>query len=767
MAEIQPGSGQVLEVEDFGKGKEGDVKRWKTELLLARKGPRKIWKKRYDEIVRRYRDERSSAENEIIEGAGKGFNSLWSNVRTTAPAIYARPPKVLVERRHRDGSLIARAACVILQRALMYQMSLKGGQFHRMMKACRLDFQLGAEADSRVRYEQSSDYHGGGDLSGPLRRMEVPDGIEAYENVVNERICWDYQHPDDILYSAGRNWEEVKWVAYRSHMTRRQVRRSAVFGDRADYIAKTMPFKAKPYGMSDDEAERPENGALMQAQIWAIFAKEERKIIYLCEDWDEILATVDDPSSLEDFFPSPAPARDTVTNDTMAPVPSYTEYKGQAQELDDLTRRASLILDAVRVSGVYDGAHEELRQLLDGGHENKLLPVTSWAEFAEKGGLDAAVDFLPIEQYAKVLDVLYRSRVIAKQDLDQMSGVFDVMRGQSNPNETLGAQKLKSGYSDMRSSEPKEEMARFARDNLAIGGELIAEHFSPAALWQMSSFGTWFKDQETGLRAKMQPPGAGQGVPGVGAGAPPPAATMGAPVSPQPANDFLPTAEQVFMQAVSLLRNEKLRGFVISVETDSTIEPDQQIEQARRTEFLTAVSAFLEKSIMAVTQFPQLKGLVGQMLLFGVRGFSVGSDLETAVEVLVQELENQPQEQEKPSPEQIKADAEKQKAQMEAQAKQQEHALRMQEMQAEIQQQQREFAMRLQEMQAEMAARMKELQMAIAEKQMDMQIKRQEAAITAESMERKDAYEQRSLERKAEFEEERAERDMNSGGSDA
>ena len=770
MAEIQPGGGQVAEVADFGKGDAGEVKRWKTELLLARKGPRKIWKKRYDDIVRRYRDESMAAESEVVEGGGKGFNSLWANVRTTAPAIYARPPKVLVERRHRDGSLIARAACTILQRSLAYQMSLKGGQFHRMMKACRLDFQLGAEANSRVRYEQTAGYRDGGDLPGPLRRTDVPDGIQPYENVVGEKICWDYQHPDDILYSAGRNWEEVKWVAYRTDMTRDQVRKSKVFGDRASHIAMNMPFKSKPYGMTDNEADKAENGALMQAQIWAIFSLDERKIVYLCEDWDEVLVTIDDPSSLEDFFPSPAPARDTVTNDTMAPVPSYTEYKSQANEVDELTRRAAVILDAVRVAGAYDGSHEELRQLLDGGLENKLVPVTNFAEFSEKGGLEGAVDFLPIEQYAKTLDVLYRSRVIAKQDLDQMSGVFDVMRGESNPSETLGAQRLKSGYGDMRSSEPKEEMARFARDNLAIGGELIAEHFSEAALWQMSSFGAWFKDQETGLRAKVGLPGAGtQGMPGNEAGAPQPAAP-GAPALPQmqAMNDALPSAEEVFTRAVQLLRDEKLRGFVISVETDSTVEPDQQMEQAKRTEFLGAASQFLEKAIAAAQMEPRLLPLLGQMLLFGVRGFSAGSDLETAFEVFVQELENQAQQpsEEPPSSEQIKAEAEKQKMQMEAQQSQQEHALRMQEMQAELQQQQREFALKMQEMQAELSMRMKEIQMSLAEKRMDMQMKEREHQMEAESAIRKDDHEEKSLERKAEFEERRAQQSLNSGGKE-
>ncbi len=812
MSDINSLSGQVEEKADFGKGEIGDVRRWKTEFALARKDPYRNWKKRYTQIVARYRDEeKESKPGEVVEGTARGFNLLWANIRTMGPAIYARPPKPIVERRHADQSLVSRAACTILERAIDYQMKLYDGQFHEMMKACRLDFQLGGKCDSRIRYEQDRDDDADeSDLIEPLKNLEQESPIWGHENVIDEHICFDYAHPDDILYSAGRNWKEVQWVAYRSFMTRDQIRAFPVWGkERGNEIAMHMPMKSRPQGMSESDAELPENGALLRAQVWAIFSHNDKQIIYFCEDWDELLATVDEPSSLSGFFPSPRPARATFTNDTMMPVPDYTEYRAQAIEVDELSKRASNVLDNIRVAGCYDAAHQELKSLLDGGYENKMIGVSKWGSFAEAGGLEGAVDFMPIEESAKVLQILYQARTVAKQDADQMSGVFDVMRGQTDPNETLGAQQLKAGYSSSRGSEPKDEMARFARDCLAIAGELIAEHFSPKTLWQVSDFGTWYKTSTRGLAqatampaAPVVPPGLsgpGGGRPFLAGGAPPagaalspsmsgpagipippqarspmpapaqattapgqPAAgvtSMGASTSPmgplpgQPSGDpdsgiGLPDAQTLFLAAIKLLRDEKLRGFKIDIETDSTIEPDAQMEKDKRVEFLGAAGKFLAESLPIAQAEPALLPLLGKMLLFGVRGFGVARELETAFELTIQQLENAAAKggNKKPSPEEIKAQAEQQKMAMEAKQAQDEFQMRMREMQAEQAQEQQKFQLEIQKMQMEMQALYTKLGIERESMQMQAQADAQKVHMDGIAAQQKHVNDQRSAE---------------------
>lgn len=836
---------QVERLEDLGKGKEGEIRRWLMELQLARKGHYKRWLKRYKMIVKRYRDEAKSSEGATDEdevSIRTGYNLLWANIRTTGPAIYSRPPKVIVERRHKDESIVARAACVILQRALGYQMRAKNDQFHRAMKAARLDFQLGGWCEIKARYKRVSgdayakkdgDRVEYSDLSTPVRPAP-PDGIKPWENVVDEEICFDLVQAEDFLCTAARTWDEVHWVAFRTHMTRDQVKGQPLFGDdaRRNHLITELPFTSKPDGMADADADKPENGVLMRCPIWAIWDKTSRKIVYLCEGYgEEVIATVDDPSSLEDFFPVPPPAVGTRTNNTVWPVPDYIEYGAQAREVDELTIRADAVLESVRVAGCYDAAHDELKTLLDGGYQNKLLPVSKWGQFTEKGGLEGAVDFLPIEDYAKVLEILVNARMVAKADADQMSGVFDVMRGSADPKEKLGTQKLKAGYGEQRANEPKDELAGFARNSLAIAAEMIAEHFSPASLWQMSDFGNWWKGQERGLKAKAQRPpqipandvgaipGALGGLPGLpaptmpqtpsaygptapgpmpamsgpapgapipsggGIGAPPspPAAPPmpapagappGLPSGPMPGSGApapmppLPSAEEIFTAAVELLKNEKLRGFQITVETDSTIEPDAAMEQQRRTQFLESTTVFMEKALLLGAQLPEAVPLISQMLLFAVRGFGASRELETAFEIFLDRMQekaaNPPPKQ--PSPDEIKAQSEKAKMEADAAAAQRQQEFEMAKMQLEMQLQREKHQLDMEKMQMELQVMQQKLQLMAEEGRMKLELQQQTNAMKVQgeqqkmqmqerSMVRQDAMEERSMARQDEAEE--------------
>jgi uncharacterized membrane protein len=60
------------------------------------------------------------------------------------------------------------------------------------------------------------------------------------------------------------------------------------------------------------------------------------------------------------------------------------------------------------------------------------------------------------------------------------------MRAQTDPRETLGAQRLKSGWGTMRLQRRQREVQRYARDLMRIKAEIIANHFSPETLKLMT-----------------------------------------------------------------------------------------------------------------------------------------------------------------------------------------------------------------------------------------------------------------------------------------
>ena len=132
------------------------------------------------------------------------------------------------------------------------------------------------------------------------------------------------------------------------------------------------------------------------------------------------------------------------------PAPDYVQYQDQAMELDQLTGRIGNLVKALRVAGVYDASAPALQRLLSEDTENVLIPVEQWAVFGEKGGLKGVMDFLPIKEIGETLIGLYEARDRTKQELYEVTGISDIIRGATNPNETLGAQELKGKYAGLR-----------------------------------------------------------------------------------------------------------------------------------------------------------------------------------------------------------------------------------------------------------------------------------------------------------------------------
>jgi hypothetical protein len=150
--------------------------------------------------------------------------------------------------------------------------------------------------------------------------------------------------------------------------------------------------------------------------------------------------------------------------------------------------------------------------------------------------------------------------------------------------------------------------------------------------------------------------------------------------------------EQVttFEKVVELLRSEKTRPFILDIETDSTIQPNEDAEKQRRTEYLTAVGGFINQATPAMQAFPESGAFIAESLKFVASTFRAGRSMDAAIDDLAEKIKQAAGQPKPPSPEQVKAEAEKAKIQaevkkteLEAKAKSDEHEMKMQEMQAE------------------------------------------------------------------------------------
>ena len=100
-----------------------------------------------------------------------------------------------------------------------------------------------------------------------------------------------------------------------------------------------------------------------------------------------------------------------------------------------------------------------------------MVPVQSMASWSERGGFKGLVEWMPIDMVATTLKECIDTRKQILEDIYQITGMSDIIRGMSDPRETATAQQMKGNWGSLRVRDKQKELARFAREQ-AHGHEL-------------------------------------------------------------------------------------------------------------------------------------------------------------------------------------------------------------------------------------------------------------------------------------------------------
>lgn len=606
------------------------------------------WESKVKKILGRYRDDRRSTQDETTR-----FNILWSNVQTLKAATFARLPKPDVSRKFKDRDPIGRVASLLLERALDYEIS-QYDDYRDAMTSCVYDRFLGGRGVAWGRYEPKFKMSS----TIPEDGYQVTEDAEfegSTEILDYECAPCDYVHWRDFGHNVARCWDEVNIVWRKVYMTK------AMLEERFPEMANVIPLDSEPKEMKNASKE----GVDKRALIYEIWDKEKGYAFWMSKTLGKIIDAQEDPLGLEGFFPCPRPMYSTITNDSMIPVPDFTLYQDQARELDILSDRIDGLVKALKVMGVYDATETVLARMFSEGGNTNLFPVKNWMSFAEKNGLSGALDMVDLNPIGQALAQAYQAFEQVKGQVYDITGISDIIRGQSMASETATAQQIKGQYASLRLKAYQGEVEKFATHLLQIKAQIICKHF----------------DAETILKIS--------------------------------AADQLSDADKQYIEpALELLKNEPLRSFRIEVSTDSLVTMDEQQEKQDRMEFLTATSSFIEKIVQASQVAPQIVPISLEMLKFGVTGFKVGRTLEgqidQATEQIKQEMAQKAQQPPPPDPAQMMQQAEMQKFQAQQQMEAQKHQLELQQTQ---QQEQIRQQLEMQKLQAEGEMRWREAQL--------------------------------------------------------
>jgi hypothetical protein len=396
-----------------------------------------------------------------------------------------------------------------------------------------------------------------------------------------------------------------------------------------------------------------------------------------------------------------------VTTTQFLPKSDYDIAADLYRQIDELETRIGLLTDACKLVGVYDSSQDAIKRIFNEGVENDLIPVSNWAQFIEKGGVAGAIQWVPIKEVAEVIGLLTDKQAQKIQQLQQITGMSDVMRGAASARTeriSATADKLETQFGSIRIEALQNEFARWVNDTQALKVEIIAKHYQPYCIIQQSNI--------------MMTPDA-------------------------------PYAEQ----AVALIKDPENAKWRITVRPETLAIADYAQLKQDRSEFLMGLAQFMQSAAPLLQLSPMALPTLMKLLKWFLSGFRGSNEVEGILDQAIIKFEKAPPKQDdKPDPAvqkmqtemQLKAQEHKQKMEQSQQEFAAEQALRQQELQQsqqefiqQLQQQREEHVLEMRKLQQEFTASVREQQAQyifnVAERDHSLKTKKEEVEIKKEN----------------------------------
>jgi hypothetical protein len=678
-------------VEDRKETSKEASDRWGKEISDSKK-----WFKKFHtrgmKVNKAFLDENREGDD-LSESFVTRLNLFHANIVTLLSMLYGRIPKVEVDRRFADADDdVARVAGLMLTRILNTDIETAGEDIASVFRSSLQDRLLPGLGTARVQYQFSEKDEVTEAISDSETDEELAPEVSEPQ-ITDEWVDIVYTHWKDVLWSPCRTYIELRWKAYRSYLTKPKLRARFPKVD----LTKINFSSKGPLGKNKVDTDCiPENS---EAEVWEIWDKDSMKVYWWTEGYGQLLDVKDDILGLEGFWPEPPPMLTNVTTSKYLPKSDYDLARDLYQQIDELESRITLLTEACKCVGVYDASNEGIQRIFNEGVENQLIPVKNWAQFSEKGGLAGVVDWVPLEDVVNTISVLSEQQTAKIQQLYQVTGMNDVMRGAAQTEGTpvsATERKIQANYGSIRIEALQNEFARWVSDTQALKAEIIAKHYQPYCIIQQSNIMSTVDGQNM----------------------------------------------ELVDAAIKLIKDPSKSRWKITVRPETLAIADYAQLKADRVEFMMGLAQFLQSAAPLLEEKPEAMPLLMKMLKWSMAGFKGSSEIEGILDQAIGAMEKQPPQQ-KPDPEAQKAQMEMQKMQGEMQMQREEHQANMQiaqqKGQMEMQQMMMKFQLELKKLEMEMEFKQRELELKMQEMQAQLGMKIETAKVEAEATEQEQA----------------------------
>ncbi len=605
---------------------------WKEELSRAGE-KREAFEKEAEESVKIY----TAAKR--LDDTERRLSVWWYCVETLLPAYCSNMPKVEAQLRKKVGSKLYQLGARAIERATQYALD-EFIDFRKLGVATARTLILTGQAVHWVRYEadigekeieysllrrEDGLYTGEGEpYDREAEILTEENGLVTVREVVpskqDERAVIELLHYKDFREQVARAEHEVTWRARRAWLSKEQA--EAMFGKSS---AKELSYDAVPEDLKKRSDWRKCEG---KAEIWEIACRESGKIYHVSERGEGGLFETSDPVvEFSDGFPCTVVAQ-TISPDSTIPIGDFTEAKDQILEVERLTTRIHAITQAVRANFGYDASlGEKVEELFS--DDLKGIPFKGMNSDERLGN---KIEFLPVDQFIKSLQVLVQARRDALAGLYETLKASDIMRGSSNPIETATAQQLKSNWSSLGFVVRQNNFVDFVSRSIEKLGQVMIEKFGDETLRQIVEGDELLTQAQVDVRA--------------------------------------------WPQFLEELRKEPLRSYRIEIASDSLVAINEEQDRQSRIQVVQAFGTLLGQLTPMIEQMPVVAPYAIELMKFVLRGYKAGKDIEEQTEqilgavVQAAQAKQQAQAQTPPQPGVIEAQSRLQVAQINAQSDQ-------------------------------------------------------------------------------------------------
>ena len=615
----------------------------------------RYWMNELEDAKRRDRDFHKNGEiiKDLYDGVDPDknpFNILFSNTETLSPALYSQLPRPKVKERFADKDTkgftkvnpLNKAVTEASNNMLSYLIdtNIEGYEkFHDAMKEVVLDSLLPGRGVTCIKFD-----------------AKLND-----EKIEWASIVADTKKYNRFLHGFGTKWEKVPWIAYEEYIDEEEAR--DLFGEKAGQIKYTVSEEDEKNAKETEERRTT-------ACVYQIWDKDSNTIKWVSPAYDEVLREDDDPLDITGFFNTPKPLMLHRKSNDLTPTPIYKLYENQAKELNRLTRSINKVAMAIKVRGGYDGNLGELMERLLDEEDNTLVPVENVSALVD-GGLEKHIWILPLGELAGVLQQLYAAREQCKQVIYEITGISDILRGQSKASETLGAQKVKEAWGTMRLKNMQADVQEYVRDVLRIMLDVAVKNL-PQDMW-IKVTGLPYPTEEKKEKAlelmNQLKPMLQQAV--VESQQNPQAEKQVKKYQKEAAELTEILTQPSWENILKVLKDDYIRSFKVDIETNSTLDVEATEDKKNIAEAMNAMAQFMNGLMPMVKEQILPFGAAKSMLLDITKRFRFGPEVEDEINAMTApegpNAEQVQEQQKKLMDEKKKLEQERQKFQQEQQ----------------------------------------------------------------------------------------------------